>query len=123
MTVEGAGQKARSFRVRSAMLPPISGVRFVTRFYDRPFLRLAVIGALFAALGLAGCGRKGPLDPPPGASMADQPIAPGLMTGPSSPVTPIGGQPNKDNPGVGPDGQPLAPAGPKKRIPLDVLLD
>ncbi len=27
------------------------------------------------------------------------------------------------NPGVGPDGQPLAPKGPKKQIPLDVLLN
>jgi predicted small lipoprotein YifL len=97
----------------------------VTRLCDRPFLRLAVIGALFAALGLAGCGRKGPLDPPPGASVADQPVAPGLMsaTGSRAQATPIGGQANRDNPGVGPDGQPLAPAGPNKRIPLDVLLN
>jgi predicted small lipoprotein YifL len=28
--------------------------------------RLAVIGALATAFALAGCGRKGPLDPPPG---------------------------------------------------------
>ena len=28
--------------------------------------RIAAIGALVAALGLAGCGRKGGLDPPPG---------------------------------------------------------
>ena len=28
-----------------------------------------------------------------------------------------------DNPGVGPNGQPLAPPGEKKRIPLDVLLN
>ena len=28
--------------------------------------RLAVIGALAMAFVLAGCGRKGPLDPPPG---------------------------------------------------------
>jgi predicted small lipoprotein YifL len=28
--------------------------------------RLAVIGALAMAFALAGCGRKGPLDPPPG---------------------------------------------------------
>ena len=43
------------------------------------FGRLALIGVLAAALGLAGCGRKGPLDPPPGASLAGepQPNAPG----------------------------------------------
>jgi predicted small lipoprotein YifL len=31
------------------------------------FFRLALIGALAASLGLAACGRKGPLDPPPSA--------------------------------------------------------
>ena len=38
-------------------------------------------------------------------------------------AAPIGGQAKDDNPGVGPDGQPLAPKGPKKQIPLDVLLN
>ena len=38
-------------------------------FRASPFIRLATIGVLVAALGLAGCGRKGPLDPPPGASL------------------------------------------------------
>ena len=42
------------------------------RHSDRPFLRLALIGALVASLGLAACGRKGPLDPPPGASLAGE---------------------------------------------------
>ncbi|MGI8527535.1 MAG: LPS translocon maturation chaperone LptM [Pseudolabrys sp.] len=32
------------------------------------FLRLALIGALASALGLAGCGRKGALDLPPSAA-------------------------------------------------------
>jgi hypothetical protein len=40
------------------MVPPTQGIR-VLRRYDRPFLRLALIGALAAALGLAACGRKG----------------------------------------------------------------
>ena len=40
----------------------------------------------------------------------------------SNPIAaPIGGQAKDGNPGVGPDGQPLAPKGPKKQIPLDVL--
>ena len=38
-------------------------------FRAPPLLRLAAIGVLVAALGLASCGRKGPLDPPPGASL------------------------------------------------------
>jgi predicted small lipoprotein YifL len=88
----------------------------------RPFLRLALIGALTALLGLAACGRKGPLDPPPGASLAgEQPADTNPMSNPMA--TPIGGQTNNGNPGVGPDGKPLAPKGPKKQIPLDVLLN
>jgi predicted small lipoprotein YifL len=98
------------------------GVRFLIRFFDRPFLRLALIGALAASLGLAACGRKGPLDPPPGASLAGEPQA---GTNPmSNPIaTPIGGQVRDGNLEMRPDGQPLAPKGPKKQIPLDVLLN
>jgi predicted small lipoprotein YifL len=98
------------------------GVRFLSRFFDRPFLRLALIGALAASLGLAACGRKGPLDPPPGASLAGEPQA---NTNPmSNPIAaPIGGQAKDGNAGVGPDGRAQAPKGPKKQIPLDVLLN
>ncbi len=39
----------------------------MSHFPDRLFFRLALIGALAASLGLAACGRKGPLDPPPSA--------------------------------------------------------
>jgi predicted small lipoprotein YifL len=53
------------------------GEYFVTRSGDRRLARLAMIAALGAAFALAGCGRKGPLDPPPSASIAqpapDQP--------------------------------------------------
>ena len=45
------------------------GARFLSRYRDRPFVYLVLIGALGAASALAGCGRKGPLDPPPGASL------------------------------------------------------
>jgi predicted small lipoprotein YifL len=60
--------------------------------------RLAVFAALVAALALAGCGRKGPLDPPP-ASLTDQ--------------HPAGAE------------KPAAPAtqGAIKHNPLDVLLN
>src|SRR4029077_8342897 len=43
---------------------------------DPRLVRIAVIGALVAALGLAGCGRKGGLDPPPGAHAAARHSAP-----------------------------------------------
>jgi predicted small lipoprotein YifL len=99
---------------------------------SRPFLRLAVIGALAAALGLAGCGRKGPLDPPPAAAApTGQPAEstqPGFMT-------PFGGPPGTSSStgqiasgggggaGVDASGQAVAPKGPHKSIPLDVLLN
>ncbi len=99
----------------------------MTRIYHRPFCRLALIGALVAALGLAACGRKGPLDLPPGASVTDevQPVAPTLMrnVGGQAPAKPIGGKTAGDSMGVDADGQPIAPTGAKKRIPLDVLLN
>ena len=86
------------------------------------FLRLALIGALVASLGLAACGRKGPLDPPPGASLAgEQQANPNPMSNPIA--SPIGGQSKDDNPALGPDGLPLSPKGPKKHIPLDDLLN
>lgn len=90
----------------------------------RPLFHLALIGALAVTLGLAACGRKGPLDPPPGASLAGEPQAnmPDLMSN-SGGAAPIGGQAKDGHTGVGPDGQPLAPKGPEKRIPLDVLLN
>jgi len=77
---------------------------------DRPILHLALIGVLAASIGLSACGRKGPLDPPPGASFTDEQATPaGVKT--------------RDKPIMGPDGKPLAPAGVNKPIPLDVLLN
>jgi predicted small lipoprotein YifL len=35
-------------------------------------LKVAVAGAIVAALALSGCGRKGALEPPPGAAATDQ---------------------------------------------------
>ena len=48
----------------------------MSRIFDRPFNYLALIGAVVAVLALAGCGRKGPLDPPPAASVAGEQGAP-----------------------------------------------
>lgn len=79
---------------------------------NRPFLRLALIGALAATLGLAACGRKGPLDPPPSSSLDN------------GGATPIGGAPAADgSTGVGANGQPVAGRGPRKDLPIDVLLN
>jgi predicted small lipoprotein YifL len=52
------------------------------RFNDRSALRLAAFVALAAALALGGCGRKGPLDPPPSAAIAPAPDQPSLGDNP-----------------------------------------
>jgi predicted small lipoprotein YifL len=79
-----------------------------TNFGIGPLARIATIGALVAALGLAGCGRKGALDPPPGAAVSDQ-------TAVAQPGAP---------PELGPDGQPVAPGQPpRRRTPIDFLID
>jgi len=70
--------------------------------------RTALIGALIAAAMLAGCGRKGPLEPPPSA----QALEPDR-----DPVT------GKPRPIMDQYGYPIAPSGENKRIPLDVLID
>jgi predicted small lipoprotein YifL len=54
------------------------GVGFLIRFDNRTALRLAAFAALAAALALGGCGRKGPLDPPPSAAIAPAPDTPSL---------------------------------------------
>jgi predicted small lipoprotein YifL len=56
---------------------------------------------LVLGLTLSACGRRGPLDMPPGASAVEQPA---------------------DIP-VDPQGRPLAPTGQKRRLPIDWLLD
>jgi predicted small lipoprotein YifL len=93
------------------------------RFSQSTFGRLALIGVLAVALGLAACGRKGPLDPPPGASLEGvaQPNAPNLIN--SKGAKAIGSEPDDDNPGVDENGRARAPKGPKKRIPLDNILN
>ncbi len=51
------------------------------------------LAVVLLALALAGCGRKGPLDLPPSASVA---------------------QAAAESPAVAPDGRPIAPPGTKK---------
>ena len=75
---------------------------------DPRLVRIAVIGALVAALGLAGCGRKGGLDPPPGATAAaaaDPNVAPGAA------------------PPASPDALPPPVQPTPRRTPIDWLID
>lgn len=83
---------------------------------------LAVAAALAVVLALTGCGRKGPLDPPPGASLAgEQQAKANPMSNPIA--APVGGQTKGSDTPVGPNGLPLSPQGPKKHIFLDNLLN
>jgi hypothetical protein len=78
--------------------------------------RYAVAATLAFALGLTGCGRKSSLDPPPGG-LAE----PSVISSAPATATP------------GPDGQVAASAAattppgtspaPKRRLPIDWLLD
>jgi predicted small lipoprotein YifL len=74
----------------------------------RCLIGIAVIGALAAALTLAGCGRKSGLDRPPETSFGD-PVSAVLQKDPG--------------PGHDADGKPVAPPGPKKSTFLDWLID
>jgi len=95
------------------------------------FRHILILGAAMAALAVAGCGRKGPPELPPSAAAAppaqqqqqQQQQQQSLFGGaqpsePESQRTAVGGRSGIDS-----GGGVVAPAGEKKRIPLDVLID
>lgn len=75
-------------------------------------LRLALIGiaATSLALGLMGCGRKGPLDLPPSADASAQ--VPAAEPNPLPTVFGSTSDPSRPEPVV-----------PKRRLPIDTLLE
>jgi len=75
------------------------------------FPRLALVGLFAATTLLAACGRKGPLDPPPGAVALDQRSGLGAPGGQAPP------------PAYDQDGRPIAPPGSRRQSPLDWLID
>ena len=82
--------------------------------HSRLLSRLAVAFALVACAALGACGRKGPLDPPPDASVAGQPQAQAAP------------QPGNFSGLAGLKGQKATPRDytpSRKTIPLDVLLN
>ena len=82
---------------------------WVNRTFDRALVRFAVVGALVAALGLAACGRKAGLDPPPAAA-----AVPAAETAAPSP----------DMLGADSEGKPVAAAtSQRKSFFLDWLLN
>ena len=90
---------------------------------DRQAVRLAAVAALCAALGLSACGRKGPLDPPPGATAVPVQAEPTPQVV-QAPL-PGAGPPAATYSGIGADGKALAPPPSGQRQPfiLDWLLN
>jgi predicted small lipoprotein YifL len=81
--------------------------------------RIAAMGALVAALSVAGCGRKSGLDPPPGATAADISVSRPDLSPPDPSTGRSGGEPV-----MLPDGRVIAPSeGPKRSTPIDWLLN
>ena len=88
------------------------------RFSNRSALRLAGLVALAAALALGGCGRKGPLDPPPAAAIAPAPEGPSLGDNPDPNMTGFRRAPSSTV-----TAQPTGPLPPDKRtFILDPLI-
>ena len=77
-----------------------------------------MIGALALALPLAACGRKGPLDPPPGGYALEQGTT-------KTPTSSAGAPPLSDKQPEYYDeaGRPIAPEGLKRKLPADWLID
>jgi predicted small lipoprotein YifL len=84
-------------------------------------LRLAVVGAFAAAFALGGCGRKGPLDPPPVAGAAP----PAQAASPNVGLSPVAEPRAPETPAAfDAHGRPVAPSNaPKKPLPMDWLID
>jgi predicted small lipoprotein YifL len=89
--------------------------------FHRPIKGLAVAAAMAALLVLGGCGRKGPLDPPPGASNAVEPQANGGLIAPIA--APIGSRSSSGEPGVDSNGKPIASKGQDRPFVLDPMLN
>jgi predicted small lipoprotein YifL len=82
---------------------------------------VAVIGLLAAAFALAGCGRKGALDPPPTAGAPE----PAKAATPGIGLSPV---PAREKPktaaGFDEEGRPIASgSAPKRRLPMDWLIE
>jgi predicted small lipoprotein YifL len=96
--------------VREILEPALSRPNRSTSF-------VAMIGVLALALPLAACGRKGPLDPPPGGYELEQ--APG-RTPTTRRGTPVA---KEKQPEYDEDGRPITPEGRRKKLPADWLID
>ncbi len=75
-----------------------------------------------AALGLCGCGREGPLEPPPGPAPGS-PAATSQLTLPDGSPAPGSPQDTALKTGFDAQGNPVATPGPKRPFILDPLLN
>jgi predicted small lipoprotein YifL len=82
----------------------------------RCLIPVVMIGAL--ALALSACGRKGPLDPPPGGYALESGTSRTAVTNRGSRREDEKAAPEYDD-----DGKPIASEGRKKKLPGDWLID
>jgi predicted small lipoprotein YifL len=94
---------------RAAGFKPASGLAMLPRMQRRKSVP-ALIGVLFVALSLAGCGRKNNLDLPPSAAAV--PAATETKEADVKTISPIA-KPPKTQPRVVP----------KRDLPIDILLN
>lgn len=71
---------------------------WVNRRFEPTLVRCAVVGALVAALGLAGCGRKAGLDAPPSAAAVPTEAPAGSPSAGTEPSRNILGTDNEERP-------------------------
>ncbi len=81
---------------------------------------IALFAALAGVLGLAGCGREGPLELPPGPAQA--PAATSQLRSPDGTPAPGSPQDTAMKNGFDAQGNPVAAAGQKRPFILDPLL-
>lgn len=78
---------------------------------------IAFLGALVLVLPLGACGRKGPLDPPPGGYVIEQGVG-------KTPTSRRGKMPEPEaKQEYDQDGRPILPEGRNKKLPADWLID
>ena len=106
--------------IRTVAGSPVGG-RVLARVHLKIPRTVALIAALAAVLGLAGCGREGPLELPPGPAPAT-PAASSELRSPDGTPAPGSPQDTATKTGFDAQGNPVAAPGQKRPFILDPLL-